>query len=497
MEKKKYDVLIIGGGLAGLYVSLNLKSSLKVAIVIKDTLQINNSTLAQGGIAAELSHSDEILSKHIEDTLRAGSNLNDCEATKTLVYEASQNIERLIELGVEFDTDKDGNLLLAQEGGHRGRRILRAGGDATGKELMRALKLRVHENENIDVFENSMATDLIVQDNKCYGANVIDTNNNVYDIIAAKTVIATGGLGAVYKNTTNPKIATGDGIAMASRANVICHNLEFIQFHPTGFYSETPGQKFLISEAVRGEGAKLLNIEHERFMHKYDDRLELAPRDIVSQSIYREMYDTWSDHVYLDITHENKEFLMNRFPTIYSKLSENNIYMEKDLIPVSPVEHFSCGGIKIDINGKTSLENLYANGECACSGVHGANRLASNSLLECVVFGRKIAEDINNSDLYIPELKLEDVEICKKRYDFKAIRVEIRDVMEKYVGIVRSSEGLDLAKKIISKHFNNLSKTIVHSHYYYETLNMATTSLLIINAAINRKESIGCHYRID
>ena len=232
-------------------------------------------------------------------------------------------------------------------------------------------------------------------------------------------------------------------------------------------------------------------------MQKYDSRLELAPRDIVSQSIYREMYDTWSDHVYLDIRHQSKEFLMERFPTIYEKLKENDIYMEKDLIPVAPVEHFSCGGIQIDIFGRTSLKNLYANGECACSGVHGANRLASNSLLECIVFGRKIAIDINEQDLVRPNVKLEEIDVCNKRYDFKAIRVEIRDVMEKYVGIVRSSEGLAFAKKIISKHYNNLSKSVVHSHYYYETLNMATTSLLIIDAAINRKESLGCHYRID
>lgn len=497
MKSKSYDVLIIGGGLAGLYVALNLKTDLSIAIVVKDTLQINNSSLAQGGIAATLSQSDDVLIKHIEDTFKAGSNINDSLATKTLVYEAKENVEKLIEYGVEFDTDKEGNLLLAQEGGHRERRILRAGGDATGKEVMRALKIRINERKNIDVYEYSMATDLIVENNECVGATIIDNSNNLIDIIASKTVIATGGLGAIYKNTTNPKIATGDGIAMASRAGVICHNLEFIQFHPTGFYSEKPGQKFLISEAVRGEGAKLLNIEYERFMQKYDSRLELAPRDIVSQSIYREMYDTWSDHVYLDIRHQSKEFLMERFPTIYEKLKENGIYMEKDLIPVAPVEHFSCGGIQIDIFGRTSLKNLYANGECACSGVHGANRLASNSLLECIVFGRKIAIDINEQNLVRPNVKLEEIDVCNKRYDFKAIRVEIRDVMEKYVGIVRSSEGLALAKKIISKHYNNLSKSVVHSHYYYETLNMATTSLLIIDAAINRKESLGCHYRID
>ncbi len=330
---KKFNVLIIGGGLAGMFIALNLPKDIKIAIVMKDTKDIANSELAQGGIAAELTKNDEALKKHIEDTLKAGSNINDLDATKTLVYEASENIGKLMEFGVEFDKDKEGHLLLAQEGGHRGRRILRAGGDATGREIMRALKKRIVEKENVTIFEETMATDLIIENNKCIGATLIDKENKMFDCIASKTVIATGGLGAVYKNSTNPKIATGDGIAMAYRANVECENLEFIQFHPTGFYTEEDGQKFLISEAVRGEGAQLKNVDGERFMGKYDERMELAPRDIVSQSIYREMYDTWSDHVYLDITFESKEFLEERFPTIYHKVAEYGIHMEKDFIP--------------------------------------------------------------------------------------------------------------------------------------------------------------------
>lgn len=494
---EKTDVLIIGGGLAGLYTALNINANINITIVVKDTINIANSELAQGGIAATLSKSDDVLIKHIKDTLRAGANLNDALATKTLVYEASDNIERLIEFGVEFDTDNQGNLLMAQEGGHGTRRILRAGGDATGREIMRALKKRITEKENIKLIEGAMATDLIIKNGICHGATIIDRENNVSDILAAKVVIATGGLGAVYKNTTNPKIATGDGIAMAYRAGAVLHDLEFIQFHPTAFYGDGAGQKFLISEAVRGEGALLLNVEGERFMPKYHELKELAPRDIVSQSIYREMYDTWSDHVYLDIRHQSKEFLMNRFPTIYDKLAQNNIFMEKDLIPVAPVEHFSCGGIMINICGQTTIPNLYACGECAYSGVHGANRLASNSLLECVVFGHRIANDINTSDLLIEECEIPVHKHTIKHYEFKSVRVEIRDIMEKYVGIVRTTEGLEIAKKIIGRHYRNLSKTLVASHYYYETLNMATTAMLIIEAAIARKESVGCHYRID
>lgn len=497
MKKNYYDCLIIGGGLAGLYVALNLNSKLNIALVTKDFLNIGNSELAQGGIAAELSKSDSKLIKHIEDTLTAGSNINNSLATKTLVYEASDNIERLIDFGVNFDKDREGNLLLAQEGGHKNRRILRAGGDATGREVMRALKRRISEKENIDLFENTMATDLIIKKNKCYGAFSINNAGKINEINASKTVLATGGIGSVYKHTTNPSIATGDGISMANRAKIKINDMEFIQFHPTGFFNNKEGKNFLISEAVRGEGGVLLNIDGEKFMSKYHKLKDLAPRDIVSQSIYKEMYDTWSDHVYLDIRCKSKEYLLKRFPTIYNECSKYNIFMEKDLIPVAPVEHFSNGGITINIDGETSMENLYANGECSCSGVHGANRLASNSLLECIVFGRKIAININSSKLQKDENVVVKQTHTHKHYNFRRVRQEIREIMEKYVGIVRTSEGLTIAKKIIDNHYNNLSKAIVHTINYYETLNMATTAKLIIDAAIARKTSIGCHYRLD
>ena len=330
---------------------------------------------------------------------------------------------------------------------------------------------------------------------------VINQRNEVISIFSNKIIIATGGIGGIYKNSTNEKFACGDGIALAYRAGIEIENMEFVQFHPTGLYEEEKrGQRFLISEAVRGEGAILRNIEGVRFMDKYDkERMELAPRDVVSQAIYREMFDTWSDHVYLDIRHKTRDFLQKRFPTIFEKCMSIGVDMSKDLIPVSPIEHFLCGGIKSDLIGHTTLENVYAVGECASTGVHGANRLASNSLLECIVFGKRIADEIN---LERKNFKKRTIKFLPdageaRKFNFKSIRVEIRDIMDKYVSIVRTEDGLDLAKKIIERHYKNLKKINVLSRYYFETLNMATVALIVINAAIKRKESIGCHYRVN
>ena len=498
---KEFDVLIIGGGLAGIYTALNISSDLKIGMLVKDKIEKGSSNLAQGGIAAEIKFDPEKIEEHYQDTLRAGSYLNDEEATRILVTEAGKNIENLINIGVNFDKDENGELYRTLEGGHRSRRILHAGGDATGAKVMSDLRVALAKAKNISVFEDEMAFEIIKHDNKAIGVVAINQANEPVYIYANKIVIATGGLGGIYKNSTNEKFACGDGIALAYRAGIEIKNMEFVQFHPTGLYEEEKqGQRFLISEAVRGEGAILRNIEGERFMAKYDkERMELAPRDVVSQSIYREMFDTWSDHVYLDITHKSKEFLMRRFPTIYEKCLSIGVDMSKDWIPVAPIEHFLCGGIKTDVNGHTNLENVYAVGECACTGVHGANRLASNSLLECIVFGYRIATEINKLK---SEFKKIDVEfplepVNFKKYNFKAIRVEIRETMDKYVSIVRTAEGLEMAKQILTTHYNNLKKISVMSRYYFETLNMITCALLITNAALARKDSIGSHYRIN
>lgn len=500
-EIKQFDVVILGGGLAGIYTALNLDTKLHIGIFLKDAIERGSSNLAQGGIAAEVKYDPDKIEEHYEDTMRAGSYINDPVATRVLVEEAGKNIERLLEIGVHFDKQEDGSLVRTLEGGHRSRRILHAGGDDTGAHVMHDLREALLSRENIDVFEDEMGIELLHNDNKALGVIVINQQNEEVYVLANRIVLATGGIGGIYKKSTNEKIACGDGIAMAARAGVLIKNMEFVQFHPTGLYVEDQiGKTFLISEAVRGEGGILRNIEGVRFMEKYDpERMELAPRDVVSQAIHREMFDTWSDHVYLDITHQSKDYLMNRFPTIYQHCLENGIDISKDYIPVSPVEHFLCGGIQTDIDGHTSMQNLYAVGECASTGVHGANRLASNSLLECIVFGNRIAEDINRqmNEFGKIDVVLPDMVFTHKKFNFKDIRVEIRDVMSKYVFIVRKEEDLLLAKKLLNRHYENLKKINVFSRYYYETLNMVMVALLIIDGALDRKESIGCHFRLN
>ncbi|QVK19424.1 L-aspartate oxidase [Mycoplasmatota bacterium] len=491
-----YDLIVIGSGLAGIYTALNVTSEKKVLLISKDEIRISNSSLAQGGIAGEIQNDDIAYQKHIEDTLLAGAYLNNRDALETLVYESSHNLNKLIHYGVNFDRDDEGNLLLTREGGHSERRILHAGGDATGKEIINALISLVLHKDNITVLENTMAIDLIIDNNTCLGVSVL-VDDKYFNIYSTSTALCTGGLGEIYKNSTNPAVATGDGIAMAYRAGANINNMEFIQFHPTAFFIKTTGSRFLISEAVRGEGGYIRNIEGKRFMHKYHHLLELAPRDVVSQSIYREMYDTWSDHVYLDVTHLDAEFIKKRFPTIYQKCLDYGIDMTKDYIPVAPVEHFSVGGISVDLNGRTTIHNLYANGECCDSGVHGANRLASNSLLECVVFGERIAKNINEIENNKTIMKKDEKTIKISYFNYQDIRNQIKEIMERNVGIVRKEKNLVFAKEKIAQIISNLEKNQIICKTYYEVHNMATVASLIIYSALDRKESVGCHYRIN
>jgi len=500
MKQISTDIVIVGAGLAGIYTALNIDSSKRVDIIVKEDLVDTNSRLAQGGIAGELEINEKNIESHIEDTLKAGSYLNNEVAVRVLVEEASENIKRLMKFNVKFDRDESGNVLLTKEGGHSTRRILHAGGDSTGNDIMTALRAELRSRPNVHIHENTMALELIYSDNICYGVSCL--NNELRETVhffAENTVLATGGIGNIYGSTTNSTSASADGTGLAYRAAVAVEKMEFVQFHPTAFHNEYSKhrQKFLISEAVRGEGAYLLNSEGKRFMEKYDDRLELAPRDKVSQSIYREMYDTWTDHVYLDARHLGTAFLEKRFPTIYNHLKKEGYEMGTDLIPVSPVEHFNVGGIKVDTYGKTSMENLYANGECASNGIHGANRLASNSLLECVVFGNRIAININEK---APIKRHHEATIKQYKtynYNYIPMKKKLGMIMDEFVGIVRTEEGLKTALKQVSSMENNLKDYPNNSKHYYEALNMVQTALLIIRAALHRKDSIGCHYRIN
>lgn len=499
MKQIATDIVIVGAGLAGLYTALNIDPSLRVDIIVKESITNANSSLAQGGIAAELELIQANIDEHIEDTLKAGSYLNNKEAVTVLVTEASENITKLMSFNVDFDRDEDGTILRTKEAGHSSRRIIHSGGDATGKDIMEALKIECAKHENFFFHEETMAIELIHDKTSCFGVSCLDENDETIHFMAKNTVLATGGIGNIYGSTTNSSVATADAMGMAFRADIYVENAEFIQFHPTAFHSETAQhrQKFLISEAVRGEGAYLVNSEGERFMHKYTPLLELAPRDKVSQAIYREMYDTWTDHVYLDTRHLGQEYLMNRFPTIYKHLLEEGITMGVDLIPVSPVEHFNVGGIKADLFGRTNMNNLYASGECASNGVHGANRLASNSLLECLVFGKRIAEDINQQKEYKHTYESVIKEYNSYKYNYKPVKKKLGMLMDEYVGIVRTEEGLLFAKGELIKMLSTLNKYPNNSKHYYEALNMVQTATLIVEAALSRKESIGCHFRVN
>lgn len=502
-ESEKWDVVVIGSGIAGLYSAVNLDPSLKVCILSKETMDENNSYLAQGGIAAAIGL-DDMPEYHFEDTVKAGAGHCNEEAVNILVKEAPKNIETLCRLGTNFDRNPDGTLTTTREGGHGRFRIIHALGDATGKEVIDSL-LRVCRNrENITIKENCFAIDLLVAEGRCIGVLIaadIDTEAKKKVLYCRSIICASGGIGQVYKNTTNSEVVTGDGISMAYRAGAVVSDMEFVQFHPTAFYKpEKEGSRFLISEAVRGEGGILLNINNERFMHKYHEMGEIAPRDIVSRAIFSEMKKTSSDHVYLDITYKDSDYLRKRFPTIYSRCLKEGIDITKDNIPVCPVQHYFMGGIRTDLMGRTNIEGLYACGEAANTGVHGANRLASNSLLEGLVFGRRSAEDINCN---IHRFELKEVHVSntlrdtKKHLNEEEIRNEIKTQMDAYAGIERNGPGMEEALNRINSIISSLEETDMESVSKVETLNIAYVASFILKSAIARKKSCGSHYRTD
>ncbi|MFT8342744.1 MAG: L-aspartate oxidase [Clostridium beijerinckii] len=404
---KFVDVLIIGSGVSGLYCGLNLRKDLNVLIVCKDKITCSNTYLAQGGISVAKGVEDIPL--YIEDTLKAGRYKNDLEAVETLINESMVNIELLIEMGLAFDRNEDGSLNFTKEGAHSVNRIVHTK-DNTGENTAKILIDKVKKRENISVYENTHFVDIIEKENKCIGALLIREGEQI-NVYAKAVVLATGGIGGLFNNSTNQRILTGDGIASAIRHNIELKDMNYIQIHPTAFYEEGENKrKFLISESLRGEGGILTNIKGERFIN------ELLPRDVVSEAVYNQIKETEVPYVNLDIRFLGKDYIINRFSTIYEECLKRGTDITKECIKVSPAQHFFMGGIKVDLDSKTSMKNLYAVGETSCTGVHGANRLASNSLLEGLVFSRRAAISINNIVDYL-EIKVFPVERLEKSWD--------------------------------------------------------------------------------
>jgi L-aspartate oxidase len=494
------DVVIVGCGAAGLYTALNLDPGLRCVVLNKDGAENCNSMYAQGGIAAVLEPSElDDPEQHFTDTLTAGAGLCDKKAVRVLVDEAQSNIEELIEIGVPFDRRGD-KLLLTREGGHGRDRILHCGGDATGLHMTSSLLEAAKKRENITILDRMTLTDILTSGSGVAGALALDGQDHPCYFAATKVVIASGGIGQVYLNSTNAICATGDGIAAAHRAGARLKDMEFVQFHPTAFlYPFENGRFFLISEALRGEGAVLRNHLGEPFMQGQHPLADLAPRDIVSRAIAMEMRKTEASHVYLDITMKSGSFLQNRFPTIYENCLLHHIDIAKDWIPVIPLQHYFMGGIRTDVFGRTNIEGLYACGEAACTGVHGANRLASNSLLECLVFGRRCARHINGSGVSTPTAPEMDPEpfVLNEYPDFEAYSTDIRMLMTQKCGIVREGEELAEAHSHIRKLFRRLDVCRLETRKGVEAYNRAQIAMEVLRAAQRRKKNVGAHYRCD
>ncbi len=507
---KQYDVLILGSGAAGQSLALRLADKLRVALVTKRELADSASAWAQGGIAAVLDTTDSV-EAHIQDTFTAGAGLCGSTATRFVVEHGRREIEWLIERGVPF-TREDHSTLgyhLTREGGHSHRRIIHAA-DATGAALQATLSEQVRAHVNIDVFEHYIAVDLILgdkighSDEGCLGVYALDiARDRVVTFGARSTVIATGGAGKAYLYTTNPDVATGDGIAMAWRAGCRVANMEFIQFHPTCLY-HPQAKSFLISEAVRGEGGLLKLSDGTRFMPAHDARAELAPRDVVARAIDFEMKKRGVDCVYLDISHKPADWLREHFPNIHARCLELGIDITREPIPVVPAAHYTCGGIVTDLEARTDVAGLYAIGEAACTGLHGANRLASNSLLECLVFGDSAADDILARPLEpLPVLPAWDESRVTDADEEVVIShnwAELRRAMWDYVGIVRTTKRLQRAQhriRLLASEINEYYSNFRVSNNLIELRNLVVTADLIVRCALERKESRGLHYSSD
>jgi L-aspartate oxidase len=522
MDTMTYDTLVIGSGIAGLTYALKIADRRKVAVVTKKEKIETSTNYAQGGIASVLSP-DDSFDLHIQDTLNSGDGLCDSDVVEMVIKNGPNRIQELAEMGVRFQLSQQDSLPfdLAREGGHSRSRIVHAQ-DMTGKEVERVLVAMAEDHPNISIFENHIAIDLIVEchllkrgllttqrQERCWGAYVLDIEGNrILTYLARDTLLCTGGAGKVYVYTSNPDVATGDGVAMAYRAGAEIANMEFVQFHPTCLY-HPHAKNFLISEAVRGEGGRLIDKRGHAFMAQYHPLKDLACRDVVARAIDTEIKQSGDDCVYLDISHRDADFLRRRFPGIHEKCLSLGIDITRDSIPVVPAAHYICGGVRTDKYGRASIQHLYALGESACTGLHGANRLASNSLLEALVFAHNAAEDINSQpsssteNISFPEVP--PLEMPSNANDSEMVLIAynwdiIRRLMWNYVGIVRKDTRLRLAQnhlaqiqREINEHYPNISL----NSDLIELRNLATVAELIVNCALERHESRGLHFNID
>ena len=513
----EYDFLVVGSGIAGMSFALKVAEKGRVAVICKTGIEEANTFYAQGGIASVTKSTDNF-EKHIQDTLICGGGICDRAAVEKVVREAPGQIKELVEWGVNFDRDEKGGFDLHREGGHSEFRILHHQ-DNTGAEIQDSLIRALKKHPKIKIFENFFAIELITQhhlginvtrhtpDITCYGVYVLDQNtNHIHTFLSKTTLIATGGIGNVYRTTTNPPVATGDGIAMVYRAKGEVKDMEFIQFHPTALYNPGERPSFLITEAMRGYGAVLRTKDGKEFMQKYDERRSLAPRDIVARAIDNEMKMRGDECVYLDVTHKDAEETKHHFPNIYNKCMSLGIDITKDYIPVAPAAHYLCGGIKVDLNARSSINNLYAVGECACTGLHGGNRLASNSLIEAVVYADAAAKHataaISNIEIQrgIPDWNDEGTSHPEEMVLITQSVREVEQLMSAYVGIVRSNLRLKRAidrLEILYRETENLFQHSIVTRQICELRNIINVGYLIIKQAMARKESVGLHYTID
>jgi L-aspartate oxidase len=495
MRSELYDFLAIGSGLAGLTYALTAAEKGSVCVLTKADVSEANTSYAQGGIAAAVGEADS-WELHEQDTLVAGAGLCDERAVRFLVQNAPSAIDWLESHGVRFDMDSEGELELGREGGHSRNRIVHHV-DRTGWEIERAVAQAVKEHPNIRVFEHAYVVDLLLHEGRCVGAHAVFDGPDSRAFLAGAVLLSTGGCGRLYQHTTNPSVATADGIGLAIRAGAEVENMEFMQFHPTTLYHPQM-RSFLITEAARGAGGTLRNHLGHRFMFDYDERLELAPRDVVSRSMEAEMkkLQTWC--LYLDLAHLPRERIQAEFPTIYEKLQTIGLDISTDWIPVVPAQHYSCGGVKTDLRGQTSIPGLYAAGEVACTGVHGANRLASNSLLEALVFARSAAQDAAAAG--VSEIALDDRPISAiPEAQSIHIRRSLQKVMTDRVAVVRTTAGLKEAKAVIETLIADYTRQprTAYSQHPFETLNLLQAAQCVVSGALARKENIGLHYNLD